>query len=40
MAINDISSPETMAHLFKYDSVHRTYSRKRTCSSPLVNNIS
>ena len=26
VAINDISSPETMAHLFKYDSVHRTYS--------------
>ena len=25
VAINDLSSPETMSHLFKYDSVHRTF---------------
>ena len=25
VAINDLDAPATMAHLFKYDSVHRTY---------------
>ena len=25
VAINDLSSAETMSHLFKYDSVHRTF---------------
>jgi len=25
VAINDIDAPATMAHLFKYDSVHRTW---------------
>lgn len=26
VAINDLSSSETMSHLFKYDSIHRTFS--------------
>jgi glyceraldehyde 3-phosphate dehydrogenase len=25
VAINDLDTPETMAHLFQYDSIHRTY---------------
>lgn len=25
VAINDLANSETLAHLFKYDSVHRTY---------------
>jgi glyceraldehyde 3-phosphate dehydrogenase len=25
VAINDLDSPETLAHLFKYDSIHRTW---------------
>src|SRR5262249_56209374 len=28
VAINDIDAPKTMAHLFKYDSVHRTWPGK------------
>lgn len=28
VAINDLSSSETMSHLFKYDSVHRTFEGK------------
>src|SRR5512146_1996876 len=25
VAVNDLTDPKTLAHLFKYDSVHRTY---------------
>ena len=33
VAINDLSDTETLAHLFKYDSVHRTYNGTVKCDS-------
>ena len=27
IAVNDLTDTKTLAHLFKYDSVHRTYGR-------------
>ncbi len=32
VAINDLDSPATMAHLFKYDSVHRTWPAEVTAT--------
>ena len=29
VAVNDLTDTKTLAHLFKYDSVHRTYRRRR-----------
>jgi glyceraldehyde 3-phosphate dehydrogenase len=31
VAINDLTSPQTLAHLLKYDSVHRTFDKKVSC---------
>jgi glyceraldehyde 3-phosphate dehydrogenase len=36
VAINDISSSETMSHLFKYDSVHRTFEGKVSYNSDSI----
>ena len=36
MAINDLSSSETMSHLFKYDSVHRTFEGKISYTSDSI----
>ena len=32
MAVNDLTDTKTLAHLFKYDSVHRTYPGRRSQS--------
>ena len=36
VAINDLSSSETMSHLFKYDSVHRTFEGKVSYTSDSI----
>ena len=36
VAINDLSSSEIMSHLFKYDSVHRTFEGKVSYTSDLI----
>ncbi|MBL6663847.1 MAG: type I glyceraldehyde-3-phosphate dehydrogenase [Flavobacteriales bacterium] len=36
VAINDLSSSETMSHLFKYDSVHRTFEGKVSYTSNSI----
>ena len=36
VAINDLSSSKTMSHLFKYDSVHRTFEGKVSYSSDSI----
>ena len=36
VAINDLSCSETMSHLFKYDSVHRTFEGKVSCTSDSI----
>ena len=36
VAINDLSSAETMSHLFKYDSVHRTFEGKVSYTSDSI----
>ena len=36
VAINDLSSSKTMSHLFKYDSVHRTFEGKVSYTSDSV----
>src|ERR1700749_2921961 len=33
VAINDLTDTETLAHLFKYDSVHRTFNGTVKCDS-------
>src|ERR1700748_2991178 len=33
IAINDLSDTETLAHLFKYDSVHRTFNGTVKCDA-------
>ena len=37
VAVNDLSSPQTLAHLFKYDSVHPTYDGKINASGEKLN---
>ena len=36
VAINDLSSSETMSHLFKYDSIHRTFEGKVSYTSDSI----
>ena len=36
VAINDLSSSKTMSHLFKYDSVHRTFEGKVSYTSDFI----
>lgn len=37
VAINDLDAPATMAHLFKYDSVHRTWPGKVSATEKAMN---
>jgi glyceraldehyde 3-phosphate dehydrogenase len=36
VAINDITDAKTLAHLLKYDSVHRTYNAEVACSEKFI----
>ena len=36
VAINDLSSSKTMAHLFKYDSIHRTFEGQVSCNENSI----
>ena len=36
VAINDLSSSDTMSHLFKYDSVHRTFQGEVSCTEHSI----
>ena len=36
VAINDLSSSKTMSHLFKYDSIHRTFEGQVSCNENSI----
>jgi glyceraldehyde 3-phosphate dehydrogenase len=36
VAVNDLTDTKTLAHLFKYDSVHRTYKGTVTCDADSI----